>query len=115
MFGQPISMNIPDVVGFELIGALKEGITATDLVLTITKILRENGVVGKFVEFYGNGLSKFIFGRQSNNIKYGTRIWCNMWFFSTDKETINYLELTGKDEHQLEIVKKYSTVQNLDW
>ena len=51
-------MNIPDVVGFELIGSLKEGITATDLVLTITKILRENGVVGKFVEFYGNGLSK---------------------------------------------------------
>ena len=113
MLGQPISMNIPDVVGFELIGALKEGITATDLVLTITKILRENGVVGKFVEFYGNGLSKLSLADRATISNMAPEYGATCGFFPTDKETINYLELTGKDKHHLEIVKKYSKKQSM--
>ena len=113
MLGQPISMNIPDVVGFELVGALKEGITATDLVLTITKILRENGVVGKFVEFYGNGLSKLSLADRATISNMAPEYGATCGFFPTDKETINYLELTGKDKHHLEIVKKYSKKQSM--
>tara|TARA_B100000575_G_scaffold161518_1_gene129066 strand:+ start:227 stop:2863 length:2637 start_codon:yes stop_codon:yes gene_type:complete len=113
MLGQPISMNIPDVIGFELIGSLKEGITATDLVLTITKILREKGVVGKFVEFYGNGLSKLSLADRATISNMAPEYGATCGFFPTDKETINYLKLTGKDIHHLNIVKKYSKIQSM--
>ena len=102
MLGQPISMNIPDVVGFELIGSLNEGITATDLVLTITNILRENGVVGKFVEFFGEGLSNLSLADRATISNMAPEYGATCGFFPTDNETINYLRLTGKDEQHLE-------------
>ena len=82
MLGQPISMLIPDVIGFKIQNKLPEGTTATDLVLTIVQILRQEGVVGKFVEFYGDGLKNLYIGRSGYYCKHGTRIWSNLWFFS---------------------------------
>ncbi|MDC0453532.1 aconitate hydratase AcnA [Alphaproteobacteria bacterium] len=113
MLGQPISMNIPKVVGFKLIGNLQEGITATDLVLTITEILRKHGVVGKFVEFYGKGLNTLSLSDRSTISNMAPEYGATCGFFSTDKETIRYLQLSGKDDHQLEIVKKYTAIQKL--
>ena len=113
MLGQPISMNIPKVVGFKLIGNLQEGITATDLVLTITEILRKHGVVGKFVEFYGEGLNTLSLSDRSTISNMAPEYGATCGFFSTDKETIKYLQLSGKDDHQLEIVKKYTALQKL--
>tara|TARA_B100000579_G_scaffold279331_1_gene231145 strand:+ start:293 stop:2932 length:2640 start_codon:yes stop_codon:yes gene_type:complete len=113
MLGQPISMNIPKVVGFKLIGNLQEGITATDLVLTITEILRKHGVVGKFVEFYGEGLNTLSLSDRSTISNMAPEYGATCGFFSTDKETIKYLQLSGKDDHQLEIVKKYTMLQKL--
>ncbi len=111
MLGQPISMNIPQVVGLELSGSLKEGITATDLVLTITKILREKGVVGKFVEFYGKGLSNLTLADRATISNMAPEYGATCGFFPTDQETINYLKLTGRDEHHLDLVTKYSKAQ----
>ena len=113
MLGQPISMNVPEVVGFELNGSLKEGITATDLVLTITKILRENGVVGKFVEFFGNGLKSLSLADRATISNMAPEYGATCGFFPTDEETINYLKLTGKDNHHLNLVKQYSKTQLL--
>ncbi len=113
MLGQPISMNIPEVVGFELNGSLCEGITATDLVLTITKILRDNGVVGKFVEFYGNGLSNLSLADRATISNMAPEYGATCGFFPTDEETINYYRLTGKNEHHLQIVENYSKIQSL--
>ena len=113
MLGQPISMNIPKVVGFKLLGKLREGITATDLVLTITELLRNHGVVGKFVEFYGDGLNHLSLSDRSTISNMAPEYGATCGFFSTDKETIKYLELSGKNNHQLEIVKKYTTLQTL--
>ncbi|MDB0003396.1 aconitate hydratase AcnA [Alphaproteobacteria bacterium] len=113
MLGQPISMNIPKVVGFKLIGNLQEGITATDLVLTITEILRKHGVVGKFVEFYGDGLNALSLSDRSTISNMAPEYGATCGFFSTDKETIKYLQLSGKDDHQLEIVKNYTSIQKL--
>ena len=113
MLGQPISMNIPKVVGFKLIGNLQEGITATDLVLTITEILRKHGVVGKFVEFYGGGLNTLSLSDRSTISNMAPEYGATCGFFSTDKETIKYLQLSGKDDHQLEIVKSYTAIQKL--
>ena len=113
MLGQPISMNIPKVVGFKLIGNLQEGITATDLVLTITEILRKHGVVGKFVEFYGQGLNTLSLSDRSTISNMAPEYGATCGFFSTDKETIKYLQLSGKDDHQLEIVKSYTAIQKL--
>ena len=113
MLGQPISMNIPKVVGFKLIGNLQEGITATDLVLTITQILRKHGVVGKFVEFHGEGLNTLSLSDRSTISNMAPEYGATCGFFSTDKETIKYLQLSGKDDHQLEIVKKYTALQKL--
>ena len=105
MLGQAISMNIPEVVGFELKGSLKEGITATDLVLTITQMLRDKGVVGK--QFFGRGLKSLSLADRAtiSNMapEYGLLV-----VFPTDEETINYLKLTGKDNDHLNIVKEYS-------
>ena len=113
MLGQPISMNIPEVVGFELNGFLNEGITATDLVLSITKILREKGVVGKFVEFFGEGLSNLSLADRATISNMAPEYGATCGFFPTDQETINYLRLTGKDEHHLKIVNKYSKLQTM--
>jgi len=113
MLGQPISMNIPKVVGFKLDGKLQEGITATDLVLTITEILRKHEVVGKFVEFYGEGLNNLSLSDRSTISNMAPEYGATCGFFSTDKETIKYLELSGKDRHQLQIVKEYTIIQKL--
>ena len=113
MLGQAISMNIPDVIGFELKGSLKEGITATDLVLSITKILRDKGVVGKFVEFYGNGLANLSLADRATISNMAPEYGATCGFFPTDEETINYLKLTGKDNEHLNIVEVYSKKQPL--
>ena len=106
MLGQPLSMNIPKIVGFNLKGKLKESITATDLVLSITQILREHGVVGKFVEFYGEGLNTLSLSDRSTISNMAPEYGATCGFFPTDQETINYLKLSGKDSHHLKIVKK---------
>ncbi len=113
MLGQAISMNIPEVIGFELKGSLKEGITATDLVLSITKILRDKGVVGKFVEFYGNGLKNLSLADRATISNMAPEYGATCGFFPTDEETINYLKLTGKDDKHLNIVEQYSKKQTL--
>tara|TARA_Y100001970_G_scaffold168150_1_gene205678 strand:+ start:272 stop:2914 length:2643 start_codon:yes stop_codon:yes gene_type:complete len=113
MLGQPISMNIPKIVGFKLTGELQEGITATDLVLTITEILRKKGVVGKFVEFFGNGLKNLSLADRSTISNMAPEYGATCGFFSTDNETLNYLKLSGKDEHQISIVKEYTKLQYL--
>ncbi len=113
MLGQAISMNIPDVIGFELKGSLREGITATDLVLSITKILRDKGVVGKFVEFFGNGLKNLSLSDRATISNMAPEYGATCGFFPTDQETINYLKLTGKDDEHLAIVKEYSKIQTL--
>ncbi len=113
MLGQAISMNIPDVVGFEIKGSLKEGITATDLVLSITKILRDRGVVGKFVEFYGSGLKNLSLADRATISNMAPEYGATCGFFPTDEETINYLQLTGKENEHLNIVREYSKKQNL--
>ena len=113
MLGQPISMNIPKVVGCKLSGKLQEGITATDLVLTITELLRKHGVVGKFVEFYGEGLNNLSLSDRATISNMAPEYGATCGFFSTDKETIKYLEMSGKDDHQLQIIKKYTAVQKL--
>ena len=113
MLGQPISMNIPNVIGFNLTGELKEGITATDLVLTITEILRKKGVVGKFVEFFGNGLKNLSLADRSTISNMAPEYGATCGFFSTDNETLNYLKLSGKDEHQISIVREYTKAQHL--
>ena len=113
MLGQAISMNIPDVIGFELKGSLKEGITATDLVLSITKILRDRGVVGKFVEFYGRGLKNLSLADRATISNMAPEYGATCGFFPTDEETINYLKLTGKENEHLNIVEEYSKKQNI--
>ncbi len=113
MLGQPISMNIPKVVGFELKGSLNEGITATDLVLTITNILRKHGVVGKFVEFFGDGLLNLSLADRATISNMAPEYGATCGFFPIDSETINYLKLTGKNEHHLNVVEKYSKTQGM--
>ena len=113
MLGQPISMNIPDIIGFQLKGSLNEGITATDLVLTITKILRESGAVGKFVEFYGDGLSNLSLADRATISNMAPEYGATCGFFPTDQETINYLRLTGKEEQQLKIITEYTKLQSM--
>ncbi len=113
MLGQAISMNIPDVIGLELRGSLREGITATDLVLSITKILREKGVVGKFVEFYGSGLKNLSLADRATISNMAPEYGATCGFFPTDEETINYLKLTGKETEHLKIVEEYSKKQTL--
>ena len=113
MLGQPISMNIPKVLGFNIFGSLNEGITATDLVLTITEKLRNHGVVGKFVEFFGKGLENLTLADRATISNMAPEYGATCGFFPTDKETINYLELSGKEKHHLFIVEEYTKVQNM--
>src|SRR3990167_8463255 len=113
MLGQPISMLIPEVIGFELTGKLKEGITATDLVLTITQMLRKKGVVGKFVEFYGTGLATLPLADRATISNMAPEYGATCGFFPIDAETIKYLRLTGREENSIALVEAYAKEQGL--
>ena len=113
MLGQPVSMLIPRVVGFKLTGRLPEGTTATDLVLTITEMLREHKVVGKFVEFYGDGVSEVPLANRATIGNMSPEYGSTIAVFPIDNQTIDYMRLTGRDEHQLALVEAYSKEQGL--
>ena len=113
MLGQPISMLIPEVVGFRVEGRLPEGTTATDLVLTVTQMLRKHGVVGKFVEFYGPGLSNLTLEDQATIANMAPEYGATCGFFPVDKDTIAYLRATGRDEHRIALVEAYSKAQGM--
>src|SRR6476661_2026701 len=113
MLGQPVSKLIPEVVGFRLDGALKEGITATDLVLTVTQMLRQKGVVGRFVEFYGPGLDSMTVADRATIANMAPEYGATCGFFPIDQRTCEYLELTGRDADRIELVKAYAQAQGL--
>jgi aconitate hydratase len=113
MLGQPVSMLIPKVVGFKLSGELPEGTTATDLVLTITEILRQHGVVGKFVEFYGPGVAAVPLANRATIGNMSPEYGSTVAIFPIDEETVRYLRLTGRDEQQLALVEAYAKEQGL--
>lgn len=113
MLGQPISMLIPEVIGFRLEGKLQEGITATDLVLTVTQMLRKKGVVGKFVEFYGPGLQDLPLADRATISNMAPEYGATCGFFPVDQVTLNYLRLTGRDEETIALVEAYTKAQGL--
>ncbi len=113
MLGQPISMLIPEVIGFELINKLPEGTTATDLVLTVVKILRDKGVVGKFVEFYGSGLKHLSLADRATIANMAPEYGATCGFFPIDDETIKYLRFSGRDNQTIKIVENYAKEQGL--
>ncbi|MFD0559785.1 aconitase [Stackebrandtia endophytica] len=113
MLGQPISMLIPRVVGFKLTGELPAGATATDLVLTVTEMLRDHGVVGKFVEFYGEGVSSVPLANRATIGNMSPEFGSTCAIFPVDDETISYLRLTGRDEEQLALVEAYAKAQGM--
>src|SRR5579864_3617281 len=113
MLGQPLSMLIPQVVGFKLHGRLHEGATATDLVLTVTEMLRKKGVVGKFVEFYGAGLSSLTLPDRATISNMAPEYGATMGFFPVDAETLAYLRFTARDEAQVKLVEAYTKEQGL--
>jgi len=113
MLGQPVSMLLPEVIGFKLTGKVKEGVTATDLVLTVTQMLRKKGVVGKFVEFFGPGLDNMTLADRATIANMGPEYGATCGFFPVDKETLNYMNTTGRDEHRLKLVEAYSRAQGM--
>jgi len=113
MLGQPVSMLIPEVVGFKVHGRLPAGATATDLVLTVTEMLRKKKVVGKFVEFYGNGLSSLALADRATIANMAPEYGATMGFFPVDDETLKYLRFTGRDEHQVKLVEAYAKAQGM--
>ncbi|WP_043879775.1 aconitate hydratase AcnA [Azorhizobium caulinodans] len=113
MLGQPISMLIPEVIGFKLSGKLKEGITATDLVLTVTQMLRKKGVVGKFVEFYGPGLEHLSLADRATIANMAPEYGATCGFFPVDSETIAYLDETGRADDRVKLVEAYSKAQGM--
>ncbi|MEO1247216.1 MAG: aconitate hydratase AcnA [Pseudomonadota bacterium] len=113
MLGQPITMLIPHVIGFKLTGKLREGATATDLVLTVTEMLRNKGVVGKFVEFFGDGLSQLPLADRATLGNMSPEFGSTCAIFPIDGETIRYLELSGRDPQQIELVEAYARTQGL--
>ena len=113
MLGQAISMIVPEVVGVRLTGALPEGATATDLVLRITELLREKGVVGKFVEFFGDGLNNLPLADRATIANMAPEYGATCGIFPIDKETISYLTFSGREEHQVKLVESYAKAQNL--
>jgi len=113
MLGQPVSMLIPKVVGFKLSGELPEGATATDLVLTVTEMLREHGVVGKFVEFYGPGVRAVPLANRATIGNMSPEYGSTVAIFPIDDETLDYLRFTGRDEHQVKLVEAYTKAQGL--
>ncbi len=108
MLGQPMAMLIPEVVGFELRGQLPPGATATDLVLTVTQLLRKKGVVDKFVEFYGDGIAALSLPDRATIANMAPEYGATMGFFPIDQVTIDYLRFTGRDPHQVELVERYA-------
>jgi aconitate hydratase len=113
MLGQPVSMLIPEVIGFRISGELREGMTATDLVLTVTEMLRKRGVVGKFVEFYGDGLANMPVADRATIANMAPEYGATCGFFPVDEQTLDYLRLTGRDEHQIALVEAYCKAQGL--
>ncbi|WON78702.1 aconitate hydratase AcnA [Serratia sp. UGAL515B_01] len=113
MLGQPVSMLIPDVVGFKLNGKLREGITATDLVLTVTQMLRKHGVVGKFVEFYGDGLADLPLADRATIANMSPEFGATCGFFPVDDVTLSYLKLSGRTAEQIALVEAYAKAQGL--
>ncbi|NIF00557.1 aconitate hydratase AcnA [Pantoea sp. Acro-805] len=113
MLGQPVSMLIPDVVGFKLTGKLRPGITATDLVLTVTQMLRKHGVVGKFVEFYGDGLADLPLADRATIANMAPEYGATCGFFPIDEVTLSYMTLTGRDAEQVELVEAYAKQQGM--
>ncbi len=113
MLGQPIDMLMPDVIGFKLYGQLQDGVTATDLVLTITQMLRQKGVVGKFVEFYGPGLDVLSLPDRATIANMAPEYGATMGFFPVDDETLRYLRLTGRPDEVVERVEAYTKAQGL--
>ena len=113
MLGQPISMLIPEVIGFEIKNKLPEGTTATDLVLTVVKILRDKGVVGKFVEFYGSGLKNLSLADRATIANMAPEYGATCGFFPIDDETLKYLKFSGRDNQTVNIVEKYGKEQGL--
>jgi aconitate hydratase len=113
MLGQPISMLIPEVIGFEMKNKMPEGTTATDLVLTVVKMLRDKGVVGKFVEFYGEGLKNLTLADRATIANMAPEYGATCGFFPIDEETLNYLKFSGRDQQTVDIVEKYAKEQGL--
>ncbi len=113
MLGQPVSMLIPEVIGFRLTGRLNEGVTATDLVLTVTQMLRKHGVVGKFVEFYGPGLDHLPLADRATIGNMAPEYGATCGFFPVDQVTIDYLRLTGRNEERIALVEAYSKAQGM--
>ncbi|MGA3037869.1 MAG: aconitate hydratase AcnA [Vulcanimicrobiaceae bacterium] len=113
MLGQPITMLIPEVIGFKLTGSLKEGVTATDLVLTVTEMLRKKGVVGKFVEFYGKGLSNLALADRTTLGNMSPEYGSTIAVFPIDHRTLEYLRLTGRSDEQIALVEAYAKAQGL--
>src|SRR6202795_4146102 len=111
MLGQPATMLLPEVVGFKLTGKLKEGATATDLVLTVTQMLRKKGVVGKFVEFFGDGLDSMTLADRATIGNMAPEYGATCGFFPIDEETIRYLRFTGREEHRVKLVEAYAKAQ----
>ena len=113
MLGQPISMLIPEVIGFKFTGKLQDGITATDLVLRVVEMLRKKGVVGKFVEFFGPGLDRLTLEDQATIANMAPEYGATCGFFPIDKETLGYLSATGRKKAQVDLVEKYAKVQGM--
>ena len=113
MLGQPISMLIPEVIGFEVTNKMPEGTTATDLVLTVVKMLRDKGVVGKFVEFYGEGLKNLTLADRATIANMAPEYGATCGFFPIDDETLKYLKFSGREQHTVDIVEQYAKEQGL--
>jgi len=113
MLGQSVSMLMPEVVGFEFKGSLSEGVTATDLVLKVVQLLREKGVVGKFVEFYGDGLKHLSLANRATIANMAPEYGATCGFFAVDDETLKYLNLTAREKNQIQLIEKYSKIQGL--
>ncbi len=113
MLGQPISMLVPEVVGMKLTGALREGVTATDLTLTVTQMLRKHGVVGKFVEFYGDGISNMSLPDRATIANMAPEYGATMGFFPIDSESLRYMSRTGRSKELVDLVESYTKAQGL--
>ena len=113
MLGQPLYMLMPEVIGFELTGSLPAGATATDMVLRVVEILREEGVVGKFVEFFGTGMNKMSVADRATIANMAPEYGATMGFFPVDDVTLAYLRQTGRSEEQVALVERYCKEQGL--
>ena len=113
MLGQPLYMLMPEVIGFELTGEMQPAVTATDLVLTVTQILRKEGVVGKFVEFFGPGVSKMKLADRATIGNMAPEYGATIGYFPVDDETLNYLRLTGRTKEEVDLVERYYKEQGL--